>query len=79
MSKRKRGLRLSFRLSERATVTVTAKRSGKRAVKRTRSFGAGANSIALALPAGRYRITVSGRDAGGNRSAARQLGFTVRR
>ena len=60
-------------------MTVTAKRSGKRAVKRTRSFSAGANALALALPAGRYRITVSGRDAGGNRSAARQLSFTVRR
>ena len=79
VSKRKRGLRVSFRLSERATVTVTAKRSGRRAVRRTRSLGAGARSIALALPAGRYRIAVSGRDAGGNRSTTRHLDFTVRR
>ena len=79
MSKRKRGLRVSFRLSERATVTVTAKHSGRRAVRRTRSLGAGARSIALGLRAGRYRIAVSGRDAAGNRSTTRHLNFTVRR
>ena len=79
VSKRKRGLRVSLRLSERATVTVSAKRSGRSAVRRTRSLGAGARSIALSLPAGRYRIAVSGRDAGGNRSTTGHLDFTVRR
>jgi hypothetical protein len=70
-------LRASFRLSEAARVTVTARRRGARkAQKVTRRLGAGTARLSLRVRRGRYTITVVATDAAGNRSA--RLRRTVR-
>jgi hypothetical protein len=77
---RKRAAALSFRLDERATVTVTAKRKGARkTVRATRSLNAGRASLRLALKPGRHAVTVTARDAAGNRSAVLRRTVRVKR
>lgn len=106
----KKGTRFRFRLSERATVTITISRAlagrrvGRSCRKPTRALrkrkrctrhvrvgaltrrdvAAGAVSVAFTgrigskrLVRGRYRASVTARDAAGNRSSARTVMFTV--
>jgi hypothetical protein len=84
------GASLAFRLSERATVTVTLKRRAahnsklQQVAALRRATAAGATRIAIRkrfagkqLRAGRYVATVAATDAAGNRSRATQVSFTV--
>lgn len=86
----RRGGRISFKLSERATVTIAVKRRaahGSRYVKFAtlrRTLPAGSARIAIKrrlagvrLRPGRYAAVVTATDAGGNRSRAYLLSFTV--
>jgi plastocyanin len=73
------GARISFRLSERARVTVRVKRSGETVQTRRRSFGAGARRFdvrARALASSRLRLEITALDLAGNRSRPRRV--TVR-
>jgi hypothetical protein len=89
--KRAAGLRLRFRLSEKATVRIAPRRlRGRRSVAVrgaiVRRAKAGANSIGLARPlrrlrllrAGRLSLTVTATDAEGNRSKRRVVRLTLR-
>jgi hypothetical protein len=73
---------LSYRLSERAKVSVRIVKRG-RTVKRLSVNGhAGRNTLAInrrALARGRYTIVVSARDAAGNPSGAKRIGLRVTR
>jgi hypothetical protein len=73
---RLRGGRLTFVLSEPATVRVTIMR-GSSAVRRlTVTAEAGANALAIKLRRGRYRVVLSASDAAGN--AARPASARVK-
>jgi hypothetical protein len=77
---KRRAARFSFQLDEAATVSVTAKRKGaKKTVRASRSLEAGRASMRLALKPGRHTVTVSARDAAGNRSATLRRSIQVRR
>jgi len=75
-----RGARVSFRVSERARVTVRLKRGSK--VVRSRSVtvaGNGRLSVrGKGLRAGRYRVEISARDIAGNASGTRTARVTLR-
>jgi hypothetical protein len=84
-----RRLRLTFRTNERGTATVKFTRRVKgryRAVRTVkRKVKAGKVTIDLTrtatgrrLPAGRYRATVTNRDAAGNTSRAARAGATLK-
>jgi plastocyanin len=73
------GVRVRFRVSEPARVTVRAKR-GRRTVKSTtvRLTRAGSRAVTLrGLRAGRYRIDVLARDSADNRSHVKRARLTV--
>jgi hypothetical protein len=72
---------LTYRLSERAKVTLRIK-NGRRTVKKiTRRGKAGQNRIAIGvrkLAEGRYQLVLSARDLAGNGSAAKRVGLRVK-
>lgn len=72
--------RLTFKLSEPATVRITFKRRGRKAGAVTRRAVAGANRVKVPrrLRAGRYRAVLIATDAAGNRSARAAIRFRVR-
>ncbi len=72
-TRRNRKARLCTRRLVVGTVSAPAARAGLNAVK------VGPRVGGRRLTAGRYRLTVSARDAAGNRSTARRLLFTVAR
>jgi hypothetical protein len=78
----RRAVRVKFRLSEPATVTVRVKR-GRRVVKSKRvQAGAGTHTVTVRskkLKKGRYTIEVLARDASGNRSKLATKRLTLRR
>jgi hypothetical protein len=78
----RRGVRVRFRLSEPATVTVRVKR-GKRVVKSARvQAPAGARTVTLRgkrLKKGRYKVEIGARDSAGNRSRLATKRVTLRR
>jgi hypothetical protein len=73
---------VTYRLSERAKVTLRIKKGG-RTVKTLRANGkAGKNRIAIGtgkLAGGRYKLVLSARDAAGNSSDAKRIGLRVQR
>ncbi|HST39477.1 MAG TPA: hypothetical protein VLK58_08200 [Conexibacter sp.] len=87
-SRRGTGVRVAFRLSERATLKLTVVRAGKRgrtvarATVKRRPAGPGAFRLRArvggsALAPGRYRLLVSAVDGAGNRGRAVAVGFRV--
>jgi plastocyanin len=78
----RRAVRVKFRLSEPATVTVRVKR-GRRVVKSKRvQAGAGTHTVTVRskkLKKGRYTIEILARDASGNRSKLATKRLTLRR
>jgi plastocyanin len=67
----RRAVRVRFRLSEPATVTVRVKRGHKVLKSKRVQAGAGTHSVTLRskkLKKGRYRVEILARDASGNRS-----------
>lgn len=75
------GARISFRLSERARVTVRLERNGRTVESRRRSFGAGARRLVVrdtALATDRYRVEIMARDLAGNRSRVARKGVRTR-
>ena len=82
------GTRISFRLSEKATVRIEIQRSRKGRYRRVtvirRSGRAGKNAVVFsgrvgrrALPAGSYRLRVTATDRAGNRSTVRTARFRI--
>jgi DNA-binding beta-propeller fold protein YncE len=75
-----RRARISFTLSEAATVRVVVRRRGGRAKTLTLAGRAGTNRVRLGVRArGRYRVTVTATDAAGNRSLPAGVRFRVAR
>jgi plastocyanin len=78
----RRGVRVRFRLSEPATVTVRVKRA-RRVVKSARvQAAAGTRTVTLRskrLKKGRYTVEIDARDASGNRSRLATKRVTLRR
>jgi plastocyanin len=78
----KRAARVSFRLSEPASVTLSV-RKGKRAVRTLRlQASAGTRTVTVRsrkLRKGRYTLTLRARDAMGNRSATKRSLLRIRR
>ena len=78
----KRAVRVQFRLSESATVTVKIKRRGSRKVLKSASVQAraGTRTVTLRkrLVEGRYTIEIQARDAYGNRSSLAAKRLTLR-
>ncbi|HEX5616889.1 MAG TPA: plastocyanin/azurin family copper-binding protein, partial [Solirubrobacteraceae bacterium] len=78
----RRAVRVRFRLSEPATVTVRVKR-GRRVVKSKRvQAGAGTHSVTVRskkLKKGRYTVEILARDASGNRSRLATKRLSVRK
>ena len=68
--------KLTYKISEAATVKITVQRKqGKRYVtarRLTKAGRAGANSVALQLRPGHYRVLVDAVDLAGNRASARR-------
>lgn len=82
-SVRARAMTVRFRLSEAATVTIQVRRRGAKRVLRTvrAQVAAGTRTVRIRgkrLGKGRYTITLSARDALGNRSAAARAALRVR-
>ncbi|HWM10814.1 MAG TPA: hypothetical protein VNO82_15775 [Solirubrobacteraceae bacterium] len=80
----RRAVRVSFTLSEPATVTIRVKRRGSTRVLKAASVQAraGTRSVTLRskrLKKGRYTVEVQARDAFGNRSALARKRLTLRR
>jgi plastocyanin len=80
----RRGVRVRFRLSEPATVTVRIKRSGSRRVLASARVQAGAGTRTVTvrskrLRKGRYVVDLRARDASGNRSALTTRRLTLPR
>jgi PKD domain len=86
----RRGTRVRFSLSEAATVrfAIVRRSTGRRVAAFTRQAPAGASTVRFrgklrvggrirALTPGRYRLTLVAKDATGNVSAPRRLGFRV--
>ena len=75
-------MKVSFRLSENATVTIRVKR-GSRIVKTvTKQLAAGERSVSVRstkLKKGRYKIEVRARDASGNVSTLASKSVRIRR
>jgi plastocyanin len=78
----RRAVRVRFRLSEPATVTVRVKR-GRKVVKSKRvQAGAGTHSVTVRskkLKKGRYTVEILARDASGNRSRLATKRLSVRK
>jgi plastocyanin len=76
----KHAARVSFRLSEPATVTASLRR-GKRAVRSVRvQAAAGKQTVTVRrIRRGTYSLTLRARDALGNRSAAKRSALRIRR
>ena len=74
-------MKVSFRLSENATVTIRVKR-GSRVVKSvTKQLAAGKRTVSVRsskLKKGRYKIEVRARDASGNVSTLASKSFRVK-
>lgn len=73
---------LSYRLSERAKVTLRIKKGGRTVKKVTANGKAGKNRIEIRtrkLASGRYKLALSARDAAGNSSDVNRLGLRVQR
>jgi hypothetical protein len=73
---------LTYRLSERAKVTLRIKKGGRTAKKVTANGKAGKNRIAVPsrkLAGGRYKLVLGARDAAGNSSDVKRLGLRVQR
>jgi plastocyanin len=78
----RRSARVSFKLSETATVTVRVKRRGSsKTVKTARArLLAGTRSVTVrGIRKGRYTVQLHAQDAAGNRSAVRRLPVRIRR
>ncbi len=80
----RRAVRVSFTLSEPATVTIRVKRRGSSRVLKAASVQAraGTRSVTLRskrLKKGRYTVEIQARDAFGNRSALAKKRLTLRR
>jgi hypothetical protein len=74
------GAKLRYKLSEAAKVTVRISRHGKLVKRITRSGHTGANAIKInrkALHSGRYRVSVSAKNAGGMKSATKRISLRV--
>jgi plastocyanin len=81
---RRRAARVTFTVSEAATVTVQVRRRGARRVLRTLTVQvrAGRRTVALRSPElrkGRYTVTLTARDSSGNRSESESAGLRIRR
>jgi plastocyanin len=79
---KRRAVKVSFRLSENATVTIRVKR-GSRVVKTvTKQLAAGKRSVSVRsskLRKGRYKIEVRARDASGNVSTLASKSLRIRK
>jgi uncharacterized delta-60 repeat protein len=90
----RRGTKVTFRLSEKARVRLTAQRSRPRSApagfarfaRTTRTGATGANKLTLRrtigarrLRPGRYRLTLHATDPSGNKSTRARARFTVKR
>jgi P pilus assembly chaperone PapD len=80
----RRAVRVRFRLSEPATVTVRVKRRGSRKVLKSASVQAPAGTRTVTLRSkrlkkGRYTVDLRARDAFGNRSSLATKRLTLRR
>jgi predicted phage tail protein len=72
--------KVRFRVSEKASVRITIKRRHRRAKTITRQVKAGRNAVRFRrLHAGRYRVTVTAKDAFGHKSRARRVRLSVKR
>jgi hypothetical protein len=72
---------LTYRLSERAKVTLRVKKGGRTVKKITRRGKAGQNRIKIGvrkLAEGRYKLVLSARDTAGNASAVKRIGLRVK-
>jgi plastocyanin len=81
---RRRTARVTFTLSEAATVTLQIRKRGSREVLRTFTVQvrAGKRTVALRggkLRRGRYTVTLTARDSSGNRSEAASAALRIRR
>ena len=79
MRRRAHGARVSFRLSERAMVTVRLRR-GDKVVKTRHVRGAGTLRVTLrgkVLRAGRYSVQLRARDLAGNASGTETAHVTM--
>jgi plastocyanin len=73
-------VKVSFKLSEDARVTLRLKRSGRTVKKVTKSLKDGKRAIAVkrkGLGEGSYKATVSARDSAGNRAKAAAASFKL--
>jgi len=80
----RRGARVRFSLSEASTVTLQFRKKGARKVLRTVRLQAraGTRTVRVRSPKlrkGRYTVTLTARDAMGNRSAAKRSALRIRR
>jgi plastocyanin len=80
LTAQRRGAKVSFKLSESASVTLRVKR-GKTTLKTVRgSFRAGGGSVTLRRMArGTYRVEIEARDARGNKAAVQRKTVKVKR
>ena len=75
-----RRTKVRFRLSEKAGVRIKIKRRNGKTRTLKRNGKAGANSVRIKrLRPGRYRVTVTAKDAAGNRSAPKLARLKVKR
>ena len=80
----KRAAKVTFKLSENATVTLQVRKRGARKVLRTVTLQAKAGTRTVVvrsskLRKGRYTVTLSARDAMGNKSAATNAALRIRK
>jgi plastocyanin len=74
-----RGARVRFRASEAGRATLTLKRAGRTAKRRTAHVRKGANSVTLrGVKAGAYRVELRVRDLSGNAARVKRARVTVR-
>jgi hypothetical protein len=81
---RKRAAKLTFKLSENATVTVQVRKRGSKKVLRTVSLQARAGTRSYVIRSsklrkGRYTVRLVARDAMGNKSAASNAALRIRK
>jgi plastocyanin len=80
--RQKRAVKVTFRLSENATVTIRVKRGRKVVKKVTKQVPAGRRTITVRsskLKKGRYKIEVRARDASGNVSSLASKSLRLRK
>jgi len=80
----RRAVRVRFRLSEPATVTIKVRRRGSKRVLKSARLQAPAGTRAVTLRSkklrrGRYTVEIQARDASGNRSTVARRSLTLRR